>query len=85
MKYGVYAVTLNKNIMAQTYILSIWTVVIALSSAMKKQHCARGGPKNEGRHHLLLLQVHDNRGIALIQTRVRLTVYEVGGEKCHNY
>ena len=32
----------------------------------KKQHCARGGTNNEGRHHLLLLhkQVHDKRGIA---------------------
>ena len=48
--------------------------------APKKQHCSRGGPKNEGRHSLVLLhkQAHAKGSIAESVRAAGLNVCEVG-------
>ena len=48
--------------------------------APKKQHCSREGPKNEGRHRLVLLhkQAHAKGSIAESVRAAGLNVCEVG-------
>ena len=87
MKYGLYAVTLNKIYDGTNLYSQHVDCGGCLSSAIKKQHCARGGNNKGGQTSFsVIANVWQKRYWHACITRVRLTAYEMGyfWEKYHN-